>query len=354
MGRVLVWGLSNRRAGTEMVINAYASCAKDIDFDFLGYDEPIEFRNLFENTRNRAFAIPSKWKSPVGYYWRLNRFMREHAKEYDALWFNLNNMANIDPLVYAKRYGISRRIVHSHNSSAPPEVLLKAFSALNAERCRRLATERWACSGAAGAYVFGDENFRIVPNLIDSSRCSFSAEKRMRVREYYGVASRRVVGTIGRLSEQKNPLYLVEVFCEARKSNPDLCLMFVGEGELSNAVEKRAKELGVWTDVMLVGPQSDIQGYLSAFDVFAFPSLYEGLPLALLEAQFNGLPCVVSDAIPEDAVISTGVAMAPLGETDKWARELLECSRRTPSLLVDRANAYDLSKAGKTAALLFR
>lgn len=348
-----MWGLSNRRAGTEMVVDAYASSAEGASFDFLGYDYPAEFGHLLEGTDNRAFVIPAKSKNPLGYYRELNRFMREHTGEYSALWFNLNNMANIDPLVYAKRYGIERRIVHSHNSSEPPELLLRMFSAVNAARCRRLATDRWACSAVAGEYVFGGEPFRVVPNLIDVERCSFSETGRKRVRERYELEGKRVVGTVGRLCEQKNPMFLVEVFAEALERDSSLRLMFVGEGELRDAVEARAREAGIAEAVVFAGPQSDVRDFLSAFDVFAFPSIYEGLPLALLEAQFNGLPCVVSAAVAEDAVISSTTNAVSLEDKEGWVRALLGAERQAGSLIFDRADAYNLKKASGRAARLF-
>lgn len=353
MERILVWGLSNRRAGTEMVVDAYASSAEGVSFDFLGYDYPAEFGHLLEGTDNRAFVIPAKSKNPLGYYRELNRFMREHAGEYSALWFNLNNMANIDPLVYAKRYGIERRIVHSHNSSEPPELLLRMFSAVNAARCRRLATDRWACSAVAGEYVFGGEPFRVVPNLIDVERCSFSEIGRKRVRERYELEGKRVVGTVGRLCEQKNPMFLVEVFADALRRDSALRLMFVGEGELRDAVEARARETGIAEAVIFAGSQSNVRDFLSAFDVFAFPSIYEGLGLAFLEAQFNGLPCVVSEVVPQGAVISTAARSVPLNDKSGWAKALLSGKRVDGSLLPERADAYSLKKAAGRAARLF-
>ena len=137
--------------------------------------------------------------------------------------------------------------------------------------------------------------------------------------------------------------------------NPSVKLLIVGEGSLEEELTRLARDLGVENQVILVGSQSDIQGFLSAFDVFAFPSLYEGLGISFLEAQFNGLPCVVSEGIPEEAIISSNVNMVNLDNPSKWVNALLQAERGDAGdfLIENRASLYDLRNVDEITAKMF-
>lgn len=351
--RVLVWGLSNNKAGTEAVINSYASIISDTPFDFITFEEPINYIGLFSRDRdNRFFVIHSKSQNPIQYYIDLKRHMNEHAYEYKALWFNTNHAANIDLLKLAHRYAIPRRIVHSHNSHDPNELALKVMCHINANACTRLATERWACSVSAGNYLFRGTPFTLIPNLVDSKACSFNLDKRAEIRSSLKVGKSLVIGNVGRLSHQKNQGYLIDLLGRLRKQGVDCHLVIVGDGELRDNLLNQANNIGVLSRVHLVGMQNDIQAYLSAFDVFAFPSYYEGLPVSLLEAQFNGVPCLCSDAITDDAIISNQVCIIPLTHMNHWVSCVLSSKRESCSLN-ERAAHYDLQLARQYVARLF-
>lgn len=353
MKRILVWGLSNNRAGTEAVIYNYASRIHEVAFDFLCYDYPENYRDLIEGeSPNRFFVIPIKIKHPIEYERQLRSFMAEHGSEYCALWFNVNDAANIDLLSFAKRAGIERRITHIHNSGVEDRLITKVATALNKEKCNRLTTERWACSESAGKFLYGDRDYRIIPNMVDAARFAFDEAKRDAVRREYGLQDNFVIGTMGRLNDQKNPMFLIELLPELLKLRPDATWLCVGEGPLREAMETRAAELGVSQAVVFAGVQKDAQAFYSAFDVYAMPSLYEGLSLAMLEAQFNGLPCVVSEGVGADSVISSSVARLPFNERDAWARALTSADRGSSELL-SVASRFDLANADEVAATLF-
>lgn len=353
-GRILVWGLSNNRAGTEGVIYNYATHAEGVRFDFLCYEEPHNYSKLFsESTDNRYFVIPIKIKHPIAYMKALRRFMRDHGHEYSALWFNTNDVSNIDLLILARRYGIERRITHAHNSSIPNRLITKLFSWLNWNKCRKLTTERWACGEAAGRFFYGDDGFLIVPNKVDADARRFSAERRVEVREKHGLQEAKVVGTLGRLAEQKNQAYLIRLMPALLANNPDTCLLFVGEGPLEEELRSLACEVGVEGRVIFAGQQADVGAYLSAMDVFAFPSFYEGLSLAILEAQYNGLPCVVSEGVSEESVISRSVSQVSLDDAEGWIRCLSESVRQPDSLILDRAERYNMEDISDLASAMF-
>lgn len=352
MKKVLVWGLTNNRAGTEAVIVNYASRAKNVSFDFLCYEEPLNHWEKLNRNGNRYFVIPSKIKDLFHYRPALARFMREHASEYDAFWFNVNDAANIDPLKYAMEYGIPKGIVHMHNSQLSDSFLTRFFHTLNYNGLRRLGTDYWACSESAATFLGHGEGTKIIPNIIDPQDVGFSLAKREELRAKFGLGESLVIGFVGRLTYQKNPGFLVELMPALLERNPRVRLVLVGTGELAEELEKMSISLGIDSAISLVGIQDDLQGFLSAFDVYAQPSRYEGFGISILEAQFNGLPCVVSDAVPSAVDVTGSILHLSTSDKGAWIDALLQADRSTVELL-PRARAYDAVEATNMIESLF-
>lgn len=353
MKRILVWGLSNNRAGTEAVINNYVSRINDISFDFLCYEEPLNYSNLFVGTNNRYYVIPLKIKHPISYKINLERFMKIHHTEYSTVWCNINDVSNIDLLILAKRYGIKRRIVHMHNSRIPDVFITQLFSKLNWRKCLKLATDKWACSEEAGCFLYGLMPFKVIPNMVNADACAFDIEKRMRLRGELGFDDSYVIGNVGRLDVQKNQQFLIKILPNLLKNNPKTKLLFVGEGPLKKELQDFAYTMGVSKEVVFCGAQSDIQGYLSVFDIFAFPSLYEGLSLSILEAQFNGLPCIISEGVGRESVISNGTTIIDLKNEKKWTEALLKFTR-DDATLNESASRFDIANIDSIINEMFR
>lgn len=354
--RVLVWGLSNNRAGTESVISNYVRHLPNTPFDFLCYEEPINYLDLFEGaSQNRYFVIPIKIKHPFAYMYNLKKFMHEHGNEYHTLWFNINDMSNIDLLIYAKRYGIKRRITHIHNSKTSDVFITKLFSNLNRKKCLKLTTDRWACSKSAGNFLYHQLSFSIIPNMVNVNTRVFDRQKRSKIRQQWNLMGSLVIGTVGRLATQKNQEFLIRLMPELLKVNPNTKLFIVGDGPLYDKLVSLARNLNVKEHVIFAGSQSDIQGFLSAFDVYAFPSLYEGLSLSILEAQFNGLPCIISEGVGEESIISSNIKTISLRNPADWITELLQAERKDSAskLIPDLASMYDLKNIDKIAPNMF-
>ena len=347
--RVLVWGLTNNRAGTEAAIVNYASRVDDVAFDFLCYEAPLVHWEKLDRSGNRYFIIPSKIKDPLGYSRAIRAFMKEHAHEYDALWFNVNDAANVDPLKFAKGYGIPKRIVHMHSSDVANAPLTRFFHALNKGKLVSLATDYRACSKAAASFLGAGSDTRIVPNVIDVDAVSFSAEKRVNLRAGSRLEEARIIGTVGRLVELKNPAFLLELMPELLEFDPSIRLVFVGKGDLEASLIERSKTLGIEDKVVFAGQQEDIQAYLSAFDVYVQPSSFEGFGISVLEAQFNGLPCIVSDAVPDEVDITTRIEHIPLDDKHAWIEAILAADRSGVELL-ERARNYDAKQIDSFAA----
>ncbi len=313
MIRILVFGMTENPGGVErFLLNYYSFLDRTkIQFDFLCNTlGTVAFEKELLGNGARIFKIAPRKQNPVRYLHDLKQVFRQHASEWDAVWVNVNSLANIDYLRLAKRFGIRRRIIHSHNSQNMDNVLRGVLHHWNKRRLGNCATDFWACSTGAAEWFYsgtGCSPVRIIPNAINIRDVEFDGDKRKEIRSAIGAAdSTYVIGDIGRLHFQKNQRFLIRVFAEYQKLDADSLLVIVGQGEDREKLENLCRELGIEERVRFTGVQKDIQGMLSAFDLFLFPSLFEGLAIAALEAQANGVPVLASEHVIPDAIRLNG------------------------------------------------
>ena len=351
--RILVWGMSNNVAGTEMVINNYSSALPDLSFDFLCYSYPSNFSHLLDNGHNRFFTLPVKIENPIAYWRSLKKYAKSHFNEYSTLWFNINEVSNIDLLRMAANANIPRRIVHMHNGGMPSRTITQVFSKLNWSSCLTLATDKWACSKVAGDFLFGNDDYTVVPNMVDPQKVSFSPRKRAEIRSKYGMNDALVLGSIGRLENQKNYQFLIRVLRCLADRGANAMVLLVGEGSKRGEIESLAHSANVSDRLVFTGPQRDVQGFYSAFDIAVYPSLYEGLSLAIIEAQFNGLPCILSDTISPETIISEEVSSLSITDPIAWAEAASNLSRSNQQLIKPKAKCFDIKGIRARATELF-
>ena len=191
-------------------------------------------------------------------------------------------------------------------------------------RFNRDLTDRFACSRKAGEMLFGASPFTVLPNGVDTGAFArHDPEARARLREHLGVAEDEILlGHVGRFSAQKNHAGLLRIFAAALQRRPNARLLLLGQGPLEAETRALAQELGVADRVIFAGVRTNVQVFYHAMDAFLLPSLFEGLPVVLVEAQAAGLPCFVSDTIDRGAAFADGVHFLPLGDTDAWAAAL--------------------------------
>ena len=328
--KILQVGLGNNPGGVEaFVMNYYRELSgMGISFDFICMYEKIAYEEEIKRLGGRIYYVPNVKKDYFGYVKQLRRVLEQ--EKYDAVHVNMLSAANIVPLRVAKEAGVRKIIAHSHNASAPGMVR-KLMDRWNRPKINRYATAKLACGEAAGRWLFGDAAFEngeitLISNAIDVGKYSLSPEKREKLRRELGLSGRFVIGHVGRFDLQKNHDGLIDIFDEIVKREPQAVLCLVGDGSLRPQIQKKVREKGLGKDVVFAGVRPDVEAFLSIFDVFLFPSLFEGLPFTLLEAQANGLPCVVSDAITrEAAVMKEKVRFLPLfAPSGKWAEAVLE------------------------------
>lgn len=201
----------------------------------------------------------------------------------------------------AKKAGVPVRILHSHNSKMG-ETPAKAFrNRFFLPVLRSLATNYAACSQLAGRAMFEDQEFTVIPNVIQTEKYRFDPTMRKSVRQKMNATDKFVVGTVGRLAEQKNPFFAMDVFECLQKQVSNAEYWWVGSGSLDDQVKAYVEKKGLFGKVKLLGSRNDIVDLYQGMDVFFLPSLFEGLSIVTVEAQAMGLPCVVSDVIPPEA-----------------------------------------------------
>lgn len=308
MIRVLhVIGAMKSGGAEAMIMNLYRHIDRNqVQFDFVVHTEEKCFYDK-EITklggriyRTERFNIIN-WLS-YRKFW--NDFFCEH-EEYKIVHGHINSSAAIY-LSIAKEHG-RIAIVHSH-SIKNTEKSLRAYAfRIFIYPIRYIADYFLACSEKAGETRFGkhvieSENYKVFKNGIDVKLFCFQMEIRKVIREEYGIPEEKlIIGHVGRFTFAKNHKFLLEVFKKVNEIYSDAELWLIGTGELEEKIRTQVQNMGMGKKVRFIGETSRVSEYLQAMDIFVFPSFYEGLGIAVVEAQAAGLPCIISDVIPNEA-----------------------------------------------------
>jgi glycosyltransferase involved in cell wall biosynthesis len=269
------------------------------------------------------------------------KLLRQHGP-YDAVHSHLHAFSAF-PLLAARMEGIPVRVVHSHNviRNSYGSLMRRAYIVFARTLLRSLATAGLAPGAAAAADLFGekwqsDPRWRVLPCGVDLApfRAPIGAES---TRAALGIPEQALVlGSVGRLTPEKNSEFLVDVLAALLQRGADAYLLVIGEGALRARMEAKAREGGYSERLLLPGMRSDVPAVLrSVIDVFVFPSPPpprgdEALAIAVVEAQAAGLPCVISDGIPPEAILVPELVLQIKADdgAEAWADAVLQQRRR--------------------------
>ncbi len=313
--------------GTQaLLMNLYRNIDRSkVQFDFMVmyrskefYDDEIESMGgkIYRASVREDFNVFRFMRYLDDFFKNHKEYKIVHVHAYTIGWFCLRA---------AKKHGIEVRIAHSHNNETVhdikwiPKMIMQKLYLLH-------ATDLFACSDAAGKYLFRGESFTVLKNAIASRTFIHNEQFDKEVKTELGILPDTfVLGHVGRFHPQKNHSFLLEVFSEVKKKNPNSVLLLIGSGDLESAIQHRIEELGLKDSVMLLGNRSDMHRLYQAMDVFVLPSLFEGLGIVAIEAQAAGVPCVCSDTVAEDANVSPLFHRVGLKESaEVWAEKVLE------------------------------
>lgn len=326
MIRVLQVATYMGRGGLEsMIMNYYRHIDREkVQFDFLVHrQERAAFDDEIESLGGRIYRLPRLVPWSKSYLSALNRFFEEHP-EYKVVHVHQDCLSSVI-LKAAAQHHIPVRIAHSHNANQDKN-LKYPIKLWYKRSIPKYATNLFACGKDAGDWMFSGAPYQIINNAIDAAAYAYEPEKRAEMRCQLGLTDELVVGHVGRFNQQKNHPFLLEVFAALLKKEPHAVLLLVGGGEDMPKIQAKAQALGVAEHVRFLGIRSDVADLMLAMDVFVFPSLYEGLPVTMVEAQAAGLPCIISDKVPPECILTNGlVDVLPLSAEPKtWAATILE------------------------------
>ena len=301
--RIAHFGYSSNLGGVEMFIKNVSDYS-DFGIDIVvSTNEAIPYEESLLKNGSRVFRITSRRNSPLKYALDILRILRSN-QEIRIVHWNVNTLSSIMPLFMGRICG-KKCVVHSHSSNTHYGKMTRFLHFLNRHIYSLFTDCRLACSNDAGVYMFGDKSYQIINNGIDVNRFCFSAESRKKVRNEFGFNNNDfVLCHVGNYSKIKNQSFLIDVFYNLLKVEPNSKLVLVGDGGDRPALERKIKELNICDKVFLTGKRMDVPDILSASDCFVFPSLWEGLPFTLVEAQTNGIPILCSDNVPKESCLT--------------------------------------------------
>ncbi len=291
-----------------------------IDFAVHGDKEGVYDAEI-KAAGSQIFHLPIKSRDYFGNVKALKKILREG--NYDIIHSHLD-AGSYHILKIAKKCGVPVRIAHSHNTDyLTKNKLQTVINEYYKRNIKKVSTHLMACSGLAGRWLFGENSeFTVIKNAIELEKFKFSSEDRAKIRNELGYTDDCIVlGHVGRFDTQKNHTFLMDVFSKLLSQNDKYRLVCIGDGHLRSEIESKAKELGIHDRIFFAGYTKNVEKYYSAFDMFVFPSLFEGLGIVAVEAQMSGLPCVLSDAVPEEAVVNTSALRIRL-DAEEWVANI--------------------------------
>lgn len=328
------------RGGLEtMIMNYYRHIDRTkVQFDFLVHrDFRADYDDEIEHLGGRIYHVARLVPWSKSYHHELEAFFEEHP-EYKIIHVHQDCLSSV-ALRVAEQKRIPVRIAHSHSSSQDKnwKYFVKLFYK---QLIPRYATQLFACGKKAGDWMFGGAPYRIVQNAVNTSVYLPSGARRQNSREMLQIDETCfLVGHVGRFSYPKNHSFLIKIFSELKKKDESTKLLLVGDGESRREIEKMVEEQGMKDSVIFMGIRKDVPDLMQAMDVFVLPSLYEGLPVTMVEAQASGLPCFISDKVPLDCKITDSVIQLALDKSpEEWAESILSMKNQK------RKNNYDIIK----------
>lgn len=317
------------------IMNIYRNIDRnEFQFDFLEhYQEESFYDSEIQSLGGKIYHFSLRNDNNIfKYIIKLNKFFKDH-REYKVIHCHMESIGSLVFMI-AKLHGVKIRIGHAHTNSVNKNFkgYIKRFISLF---FKYTTTINLACSDEAGKYLFKNKEFLVIPNGIDFEKFKFNQEQRLKLRNEYNLKDKFVIGHVGRMDDAKNQLFLIDIFNDYQRYNSDSVLVLVGDGEYKDRILTKINELNIEDKVLLLGVRNDVNDLFSMFDVFAFPSKFEGLGICLIESQMNGLMTLTSKDIPQNTNISNYIKYLPL-EVNEWVSVLKHISKRDDKIIYNK------------------
>lgn len=337
---------------TGVIMNYFENIEdRDVAMDFVvindvdnGLKERIKIKSDNLLRPSKIYKIQGRNKNPFGYIKKLTKILKEG--NYDIIHVHGNSATMLTELIAAKKAKVRVRIVHSHNTTCTHKIIHN----LAKRRFHKSYTHRFACGKLAGKWLFENREFTVINNGVNTSKFKFNIDLREVTREELGLKDKKVIGHIGHFSYQKNHEYVLKLFSEIHKKDLAYELILLGDGKLKDDMIAYANELGISSNVRFVGRTHEVIKYMHAFDMLILPSRFEGLPLTIIEAVSNALPCIISDKVSKEAIIDGFVRSISLENMDEWIQAILDTpidkreDNKLKSIVLVEEKGYDIHK----------
>lgn len=321
--------LSKDSGVSSIVINLFKNIDyQDIKIDFLIFKEGNNsYIEMVKSMGSKVYILPNPLSVRTlfkGLIY-LKRFFSKHAKEYDAVHLHSPTLTEFT-LKYAKKHHIDNRIIHSHSTMTSPNIIKKIINAYLQRNVTRYANYYFACSKEAAYFLYGEKfckanQIEIIKNAVSAYEFKYDSKAAQEIKSKYNISKSRLAIHVSNFSKIKNVSFIVPVIQKLIDSGTDMKFMFIGDGPTKNEVEKEIRSLGLEEYCIFVGRSNEVSQLLNCGDVLLLPSLKEGLPVTVIEAQANGLDCIVTDTVTREANAGY-VTYLPL-DIEMWTNELL-------------------------------
>ena len=333
--RVLQFSIAESAGGrTQFILNFWNSIDKTkFAFDFITFSEKLSFEQEIINTGAKIYYIRNYPES------NLEEFSREFKdilkNGYDVIHIATSFWKNTIIEKLACEAGIKKIIIHAHSAGLEARTgnykeALERHNKIKSTISTELATDFVACSQLAADWLYGgvipEEKITVINNGIDTKRFCYDPEKREKLRNREGLEKKYIIGFVGRLEQVKNIDFIIELFKEIYQTNKKAFLLIVGDGTLRQKLENTMSKEFPTDAYCFVGKTKKPEEYLLQMDVLLLPSLFEGFPITLIEAQCTGLKCLVSNNVTDEAIVTDMVEKIPLDRKEIWIDRLKDTS----------------------------
>lgn len=297
--------------------------------DFLTRDEDNDLSKYIDYNDSKVFKV-----SRNRHFFKQLKEMKKIIREnnYDIGYFNISEAYNFVGILAAKLYGIKKVVVHSHSSGLKKSSYLKTSVCFILNYLLKFVITlcsdlNIACSEKAAKWLFSknvydNDDYEIIYNAVDYEKFKYNEKTREKIRKKYKIDDKFVVGHVGRFTFVKNHGFLIDIFCEYHKKNPNSVLMCIGDGVDFERIKEYSKKIGVYDNIIFTGSVENVNEMIQAFDCFLLPSKFEGLPVVGIESQFSQTKCIFSDRISRLASISDSTLFLPINDPKKWANSI--------------------------------
>ena len=328
--RVLqIIGSMNLGGAENFLMNVYRKIDRTkVQFDFVVHKQGV-FDDEIKKLGGEIYYIkPLQKVGPIKYKKELKGIF--DSKKYRIVHSQIDQVSGFI-LKVAYQCGIPVRIAHSHSSKNSNSFVGKIYKSYLQKKINKYSTKRYACSDKAGKWLYKRADFEVINNGIDINKFVFNANERKKMRKQYNIDdSTLVIGHVGRFMDAKNHEYLIDIFNDYNKNvNANSALLLIGSGELKEKIILKVNKLNLNKNVIFLEGLTDVYRYYNMMDIFVFPSIYEGLPLTLIEAQVNGLKCLISKNVTSQCQITNKCEFLDINQSSQiWANKITKSENR--------------------------